>query len=325
MIDSGQKMRIKEMFPSGALVENACLADYSFWQIGGNADLLVEPNSVESLASVISYLSSEKINYLVVGDGSNLLFDDAGFRGVVVKIGSALSQVSFEPDGVVKAQAGIWVPCFVRKVASHGLAGCQHAIGIPGRLGGLVMMNGGSQRKSISEQLLEVTVMDGNGVLSRLLKEECDFSYRYSRLQEMDVVVVEALFKYEQGDPGRLHQEMLEILRERRRKFPRKEPNCGSVFLSNPSMYETVGPPGKVIEEAGFKGQSRGGAMVSPRHANFIVNTGDAQARDVLYLIYHIRNKVHQKTEFWLDCEVKFVSQYGDVMPAHIAAEDFFK
>ena len=198
-----------------------------------------------------------------------------------------------------------------------GLAGLEHTIGIPGTIGGLVLMNGGSQRKGIGENVGRVKVVNRQGMILDLTREECAFSYRKSALQGTGTVVVGVELECERQDPRQIRRMMLEDLRERRRKFPRKEPNCGSVFLSTSEMHATVGPPGKIIEDAALKGYRIGGAEVSHQHANFIVNRGGASSRDVLAVIAYIRQVVNNRIGFDLCCEVRYVSPEGVTMPAH--------
>jgi UDP-N-acetylmuramate dehydrogenase len=217
------------------------------------------------------------------------------------------------------AEAGAWVPGVARKAMQAGLAGLEHTIGIPGTLGGLVLMNGGSQRRGIGENVRRVWIVDSEGREAELSRKECDFSYRHSALQGTGAVVVKVELECASETPQRIRRVMLDDLRERRRKFPRKEPNCGSVFLSTAEMHASVGPPGKIIEEAGLKGLSIGKAEVSHQHANFIVNRDGATSKDVLELIAHIRQVVLEKAGFELCCEVRYVSPAGEVMPAHRA------
>ena len=202
-----------------------------------------------------------------------------------------------------------------------GLTGLEHTIGIPGTLGGLVMMNGGSQRKGIGENVTRVSIVDAEGATFRLSREDCAFSYRHSALQGSGSVVVEVELCCPQGNLAKVRSEMINDLRTRRRKFPRKQPNCGSVFLSTAEMHASVGPPGKIIEDAGLKGMRIGQAEVSQQHANFIVNLGGASSADVLTLIRHVRQKVRERIGFELDCEVCYVSPDGMLLPAHIKAD----
>jgi UDP-N-acetylmuramate dehydrogenase len=303
---------------------NLPLSTLSRWQIGGPADLVVEPESAEQVSYIMRLVHDLGVLSVIIGDGSNLLFDDAGFRGLVIRIGARMAGVQFDESGTVRAGAGTWVPHYVRTVSRAGFSGCTHAIGIPGTLGGLVIMNGGSQRRGIGDQLVSVQLVDENGDLINLTRNQCLFSYRYCSLQNRKVVVVGAEFRYEKGEWPLLRKEMLEILSERNRKFPRKLPNCGSTFLSDPSMYSTVGPPGKAIEESGLKGLRRGGAQISPMHANFIVNTGGAKSADVLWLISEVRSQVFRRTGYEMNCEVRYVSADGHIRPAHEPADDMW-
>jgi UDP-N-acetylmuramate dehydrogenase len=293
------------------------LSELSRWKIGGQADLILSPRTSEELGAVRRLLKDTGVRHAVVGDGSNILFDDRGYRGVIVQIGPAFSQFKLHPDGQVTAGAGLWVPDYVRRVIRVGLKGCVHAIGIPGRLGGLVVMNGGSQRKGIGEQLVSATVVRPDGEIVTLDRAACGFNYRFSQMQESNDIVVEARFAYEAGDVGTLRREALTILSERNGKFPRKQPNCGSVFLSNPAMYDQVGPPGRAIEEVGLKGFKKGGAEFSPHHANFIVNNGTASSADILALIALARSKVAEQTGFLMDCEVRYLDPEGPFRMAH--------
>ena len=302
----------------GRTLFDAPLADHNSWQIGGPADLLIEPETIAQVARVVSFARLHNIPLMVIGQGTNLLFDDSGLRGIVLKIGESLSRVEIAGNRIV-AEAGAWVPGLARKAMLVGLAGLEHTIGIPGTLGGLVLMNGGSQRKGIGENVRRVWVVDPDGKQLELSREECAFEYRKSALQGTGAVVVKAELECERQPSQRIRKMMLEDLRERRRKFPRKQPNCGSVFLSTSEMHASVGPPGKVIEDAGLKGARIGKAEVSHQHANFIVNLGGATSEEVLSLIAHIRNVVHERIGFELCCEVRYVSPIGDIIPAHQA------
>ncbi len=299
----------------GDVLFNAPLAHYSSWRIGGPADLLVEPRTVEQVATLIAAARLRGIPLVVIGQGSNLLFDDAGLRGVVLRLGAKFSRVDICGTQIF-AEAGVWVPRLARRSMQAGLAGLEHAIGIPGTLGGLILMNGGSHRRGIGELVRRVQVVDREGVVAVLDQEACRFSYRHSALQGTGAVVVGVELDCPAGERGLIRRRMLVDLRERRGKFPRKQPNCGSVFLSTAEMHATVGPPGRIIEEAGLKGVRLGGAEVSPRHANFIVNCGGATSRDVLALIEHVRQVVRARIGFDLRCEVRYVRPDGGILPA---------
>ncbi len=304
----------------GRVTFSAPLAAHTSWKIGGCADLLVEPSTVEQVACVVKFARREAIPLVVIGQGTNLLFDDDGVRGIVMKIGRQLSRLTIAGHTIVAA-GGVWVPRLARRAMQAGLTGLEHCIGIPGTLGGLVVMNGGSQRHGIGENVVAVSVVDSEGLRRILSRDECRFAYRSSALQNFDCVVVEVTLECQSTERASIRHEMLADLRTRRAKFPRKLPNCGSVFLSSAEMHATVGPPGKIIEAAGLKGLRVGGAEVSRQHANFIVNRGGASATDVLQLIAKIRQVVKRRIGFELDCEVRYVDPRGGIAPAHFKAD----
>ncbi|MBE0597966.1 MAG: UDP-N-acetylmuramate dehydrogenase [Desulfuromonadales bacterium] len=306
--------------PIGRFCFDAPLADLCSWRIGGPADLLVLPDRPEQVATVVRFAQQHAIPLLVIGQGSNLLFDDAGLRGIVLKLGNNLSRLQID-GGRIEAEAGVWVPRLAQTAARAGLAGLEHIIGIPGTIGGLVLMNGGSQRQAIGDHVRRVRVVDREGELKTLERQDCAFAYRHSALQESGVTVIGVELQCPTGDPRQIRREMLADLRERRRKFPRKEPNCGSVFLSTAEMHASVGPPGRIIEAAGLKGLRVGGAEVSRRHANFIVNRGGATSRQVLTLIAQIRRTIREQIGFDLHCEVRYVTAQGELMPADRATD----
>ena len=296
------------------------LSCHNSWKIGGLADLFVEPDNSSQIAEVLRFTHKNEIPLVVIGQGTNLLFDDAGVRGVVLKIGERMADLQISGNSIVAA-GGVWVPQLARQSMRAGLAGLEHCIGIPGTVGGLVMMNGGSQRKGIGENVVKVTIVERTGQLQQLTQVECDFSYRGSALQGTGCVVVSVKLNCPTGDIKKIRREMAADLRTRREKFPRKQPNCGSVFLSTTEMHTTVGPPGKIIEDAGLKGLRVGQAEISQQHANFIVNLGGASSTDVLVLIARIRQIVQDEIGFDLCCEVRYVSPHGEIFPAHLKAD----
>jgi UDP-N-acetylmuramate dehydrogenase len=287
------------------------LAAISQWKIGGRAAVLVEPRTKQQLIQIRKYLADNRCPYLIIGNTTNLLFTDNDIDAVVVRVGSNFSDISVDGNLIV-AQSGTWVPNLSRRAMQAGLAGLEHICGIPGTLGGLVVMNGGSQRKGIGSVIKYVETVNSHARLQRYPAEECQFSYRKSIFQEIDEWITEVALELERASNKQfVHAEMLAILRSRSRKFPRRLPNCGSVFVSDPEMYEDYGPPGRVIEMCGLKGMVEGGAQVSPRHANFIVNSGGATAADVLCLIQKVRESVYREIGYKMKVEAKFVNELG--------------
>lgn len=290
------------------------LSRHSTWRIGGPVDLLVEPASWSQVAALLGYADERGIPALVIGRGSNLLFCDRGLRGLVIKIGRALGAAAIEGT-TVHAEAGVSTARLARMTALAGLSGLEHIVGIPGTLGGLVVMNGGSLRQTIGDTILSVGTVDRHGVVRILPRAECAFSYRHSRFQHEEHVVTDVTLELTAGRRETILAEMREILRERRRRFPLTLPSCGSVFKSDPELYGTLGPTGAIIERLGFKGRCVGDAVVDSRHANFIVNVGAARARDVLELVGLIRQTVQDQLGHTLTCEAKHVDERARVRP----------
>ncbi len=299
------------------------LTTISRWRVGGRASAVVRPRTVDHVALTMQISAQWPDPTCIIGEGSNLLFDSAGFDGVVVLIGQEMSSVTIS-DTTVVALAGTSVPHLAHLVADAGLSGIEHTVGIPGTIGGLVLMNGGSQRKGIGSHVTSVKCVDSTGAAFDLTRSECEFGYRSSRLQKLGAAVVEVTLDLRRDDPDRIRSEMTQILDSRRRRFPHDLPSCGSTFLSDPAMYSTVGAPGDAIERAGLKGLRRGDAQISPMHANFFVNLGNATSDDILWLIAHARRTVERMTGFAMDCEVRHVSSSGSIRPAHIAAEELW-
>lgn len=303
---------LNEKLPK-AVETDVSLAAISNWRVGGKVKALVRPSSEEEIVALRIYVTTHQLPFLVIGNTTNLLFTDENIDAIAIQIGNKFSEIRQE-DNTIIAQAGVWVPKLARFALQTGLAGIEHVCGIPGTLGGLVVMNGGSQRKGIGNNITYVKTIDAGGKVKTYSQEQCEFSYRSSIFQGLDEIIVEVGLQLEPTQNKKLmHAEMLSILRSRSQKFPRKMPNCGSVFVSNPAMYEQYGPPGKVIEECGLKGLKKGGAWVSHNHANFIVNDGKATAEDVLFLINTIREKAYEETGYLMKVEPKFVDVLGEV------------
>lgn len=300
---------------SGGVATNVDLSTISWWRIGGRADLVLRPSSTDEVAALMRWFTLRGQRPIVIGLTTNLLFDDAGLRAPCIQIGHRMAHAVCEGQSVY-AQAGVWVPKLARKIMQAGITGVEHTCGIPGTLGGLVCMNGGSQRKNIGSNIVTIESVDSDGQIHLRCAEDCSFSYRSSIYQVNNEIITSAKLQLSLGDKKKIRQSMLNIMAERNRKFPRKQPNCGSVFKSNPVMYADIGPPGLAIEKLGFKGFSVGDALVSQEHANFFLNTGQASAIDMLKLISVVRNTVYETTGYKMETEVRFVNSQGEMVAA---------
>lgn len=302
----------------GAIATDVDLSKISKWRTGGLADLIVRPSTTEQVQLLCQWFAARDVRPIVFGLTTNLLFDDKGLKVPCIQIGSLMAKTNVTANTVV-AQAGTWVPSLARIVMKEGLTDLEHTCGIPGTLGGLICMNGGSQRKSIASNVVEVESVNLQGEILKRKQEDCKFSYRHSIYQECNEIITTVELKLSEGNRQTIRANMNKILNERRKKFPRKEPNCGSVFKSNPAMYEDIGAPGLAIERAGLKGISVGSAIVSHQHANFILNKGGAQSKDILDLISIVSDAVFSATGYRMETEVSFIHSDGKRQSAYNA------
>lgn len=291
----------------GDVERHVSLKKFSYWKIGGNISAIFYPNSIEAVVFLREKLTNLNINHLLIGRTSNILFTSSKINGVFVCLGRHLNSHEIKGDSVF-AFGGASVPWLAYKVGSRGLSGIEHIVGIPGTLGGLTYMNGGSLRKAIGENIKSVTLVDSESIVKVVSNEDCWFTYRNSSFQELNDWVVAIELKLTPGPRKLIKSNMLEILKGRRQKFPLHLPSCGSVFKSNTLAYEKVGPPGVIIEKLGLKGCVSGGAEISKEHANFIVNyNGKATSKDVAELIYLIQKEAKRVFDLTLEAEAKYL------------------
>ena len=284
----------------GRVLENEPLARYTTYRIGGPARYLVMPAEIDDVVKALELAASRGLPWLVLGLGSNLLVKDAGFPGVVIRLGKGIDK--FEMKGATAiVGAGLPTPLLARRTAEAGFAGVERFIGIPGTVGGGVYMNAGAHGAEFAEVLTEATVMDAKGKIKQVPRKQISFKYRSSNLGA--VIVLEAKLALIEEPPAKLKEMQARLFRWRKAGTPFDQPCCGSVFR-NPGGPRTAG---MLIDEAGLKGFTIGGAQVSPMHANYIVNTGNATASDVLRVIEHVRKTVAKKTGVELELEVKVI------------------
>lgn len=284
---------------------NVPMSRYTTWRIGGPADLLVVPRSVEELETAVHWAGEEGLPVTVVGAGSNLLVLDGGIRGLVIRTAHGLTVLRAEDDRLI-AGAGVSLPALVRMAVRRGWGGLEFLAGIPGTVGGAVVMNAGTDKAYIGERVRRVGLMDWCGRRYNLLAEDIAFSYRFSSLQEEKAVVIEVELEVQPGkDPKVMAAAVEQRLSARRAKQPYRWPSAGSVFKNPPGWISA----GWLIEQVGAKGLTRGAAKVAEEHANFILNLGGATAEDVLGLIEEVRRRVKEKFGVELELEVRLVGE----------------
>lgn len=286
--------------------ENARLADYTSFKIGGPADLLVEPIDLESLQQILQTVAIAGNSYFLLGKGSNLLVGDLGIRGVVIKM-TALNQVKI--DGTrITAGAGITLAKLANVALNASLAGLEFASGIPGTLGGAVVMNAGAYGGEMKDVITKVTAFTSTGEKRVLTNVEADFSYRHSAFQKNGWIVAEVEMELKVSDPAKIRAQMNELNQRRKDKQPLEYPSAGSAFKRPPGYYA-----GALIDEAGLRGFSIGGAQVSEKHAGFIINTGNATAQDVVKLIRHIQALIKEREGVDMEPEVRMVGEFHPI------------
>jgi UDP-N-acetylmuramate dehydrogenase len=276
---------------------NVSLKDYTTYKIGGQALELIIVYSKEELIEALNYAKLNKIRYIIIGKGSNCLFDDRGFNGLVIV--NRVSEFSFE-NGLIEVSGGYSFSLLGIKASRLGYSGLEFASGIPGTVGGAIYMNAGALGRETKDPLLEVEYLDENGSISKIQRVDLEFSYRYSSFQKREGVILSAKFKVQKDEKARERQKS--HLDYRMKTQPYKDPSCGSVFRNPDGNYA-----GLLIEEAGLKGFELGGARVSDLHGNFIINKGFAKAEDVLELIALIKKNVAEKKGILLHTEVKYI------------------
>lgn len=282
----------------GQITLNEPLAGYSTFRIGGVADYFIEPADEKDLLLIVRYAKEKEIPLFILGNGSNILISDDGIRGFVLNLEKGFRYIRSSED-IVTAGAGIKMAKFVDFCIQNNFSGVEMLAGIPATLGGALVMNAGCYGGEIGTYVSEVSVISENEI-QILDKEQCGFVYRNSNLK--NVLVFEAKFKLPTGNQETLIQKRKEYLLRRNETQPVDIPNAGCIFKNPKPQYAA-----KIIEECGLKGKAIGGAMVSEKHANFIVNNNNASANDVIELIRYIRKEVCQKTGITLELEIKLI------------------
>ena len=262
------------------------LAPFTTWRIGGPADVLAQPADAEDLLAAVRWASGTGVAWRIMGNGSNLLVRDEGVRGLVIRLRKVLDGVWAE-GARIEAGAGASLPSVANLAASHGLAGLEFAAGIPGTVGGALVMNAGWHAHEIGSVVEWVDVVIGSGDLARRSRAECAFGYRTSRLKDERTVVLRTCLSLERDDPDAIRARMEEYAVSRKANQPTELPSCGSVFLK-----PEVDFAGRLIEQAGLKGFRIGDLQVSPKHANFFVNLGEGTAADALALVEKVESEV---------------------------------
>ena len=281
--------------------ENEPMRLHTTFKVGGNARYYLVPESFDDVKKALDFAKEKKLPHYIIGKGSNLLFSDDPYDGVVIEIGSGLNDIRISGT-TIEADAGVSLATLSKKAADESLAGLEFASGIPGTVGGAVVMNAGAYDGEIKNVLKEVKILSNNNEIITKKTEELDLSYRHSIFQNNSDIVLSATFELQQGNKEEIISKIKELNAKRKEKQPLEFPSAGSTF-KRPEGYFA----GKLIQDSGLRGFSVGGAQVSEKHCGFVVNTGDATAADIYELITKVRQIVLEKQGVELEPEVRLV------------------
>ncbi|MCH5264669.1 MAG: UDP-N-acetylmuramate dehydrogenase [Lachnospiraceae bacterium] len=286
------------------ILEQEPMKRHTTFRIGGPAAYYMVPEEEEEIRIAIEFAREKNLPYYLLGRGSNVLFHDDGYPGVVIEIGRGLAKFEMY-KGLVMAQAGISLSAMAAKLAEEGFTGFEFAAGIPGTLGGAITMNAGAYGGEIRDCIVSATVLTEDGDTQVLSREELELGYRSSLIQRSSYIVKSGTFNFEEGDREEIQAKMKELNQKRREKQPLEYPSAGSTFKRPEGHFA-----GKLIEDAGLKGYRVGDAQVSEKHCGFVVNRGSATAAQVCQLISDVQRKVQEAFGVELEPEIRFVGPF---------------
>lgn len=295
MIEDLKKLKL------GKIIPNPLMKNYTTYKVGGNALCIVLPRNTEDLIKLITYIKDNKIKYKVLGNGSNVIFNDALYDGIIIKLDN-FDELSIN-NNIVTVGSGYSLIKLAYKVSKLGLTGLEFAAGIPGTIGGAIYMNAGAYKSDMGYVVSKITVLTPDLTIKTLYNKDLNFHYRTSFLQKNpDYICLSATFKLRHGDADIICDIIEERKKRRLESQPLEFPSAGSVFRNPENDFA-----GRLIEDAGFKGKYIGGAQVSEKHANFIINKNNASASDVRKLILEIQSKIKEKYNIELKIEQEFI------------------
>lgn len=279
------------------------MSKHTSFKIGGAADVLCIPENLDEIIKLIDYFNKNSINFIVIGNGSNLLVSDLGIEGAVIKIGSGMSRIDVNGEEMT-VEAGALLSKTANVALSHSLTGIEAISGIPGTIGGAIYMNAGAYGTEIKDVIKEVTFIDDDGTVKTHSCKDMDFEYRKSFFTDKKNIILSCVLLLKKGDKDEISQKMKEYTKQRTSKQPLSYPSAGSTF-KRPKGYFAA----KLIEDCGLKGYSIGGAKISELHSGFVINYNNATAKDVLDLIEYTKEKVLKEFGVIIEPEIKFIGR----------------
>lgn len=295
---------MKTIVPEERILFHQSMKEYTTFRVGGEAECLVLIQQEEELAKLISYLNQIEHNYFILGNGSNLLVGDKGYRGIILKFDGPMEQIAVEGTRIT-AKAGALLSQVAVAAKDNSLTGLEFAAGIPGSIGGGVVMNAGAYDGEMKQVVESVKVMDGDGQIAVLDNDTMEFGYRTSIIKSRPYIVLEVVLKLAEGNREQIGARMEELTNLRRSKQPLEYPSAGSTFKRPEGYYA-----GKLIMDAGLRGYRIGGAQVADKHCGFVINTGGATAADIKEVIEEVQERVRKRFHVFLEPEVVFLGDF---------------
>lgn len=287
------------------IIYNEPMKKHTSFKIGGNADFFVSVKTIEELKQALFYAKQKQIPSTIIGNGTNILVSDSGIRGIVIKIDIQKFDLKEENEYIeISVGSGNKMMALATQLKKQEISGFEQLSGIPGTIGGAIYMNAGAYGKEMKDIVISTRCMNMKGEIIELSNEEQKFKYRSSVFNTKEYIILEAKLKLKKGKKEDIELQMNEYLNQRKEKQPLEYPSAGSTFKRQEGIITA-----KLIDECGLKGYKIGGAMVSEKHAGFIVNTGDATAKDVLELIKYVKDEVYKKYGVKIEEEVKIVGE----------------
>ncbi|MEW8955846.1 UDP-N-acetylmuramate dehydrogenase [Clostridium sp.] len=295
-------LELEKLVGENNILLNEPMKNHIYFKVGGPADIMVVPDTMEKVIAVVNYCRNKDIPYFIIGNGSNLLVKDGGLRGVIIKI-TELTDITIDGD-IITAQCGAELKHVSKAALDNNLTGFEFACGIPGSIGGAIFMNAGAYDGEMSYVTDKVKVLDNNGEIIEIERDDLELGYRTSVIMKKGYVVLSVTLKLKKGDYSAIDDRIKDLTKKREDRQPLEYPSAGSTF-KRPEGYFT----GKLIQDLGLKGTSIGGAAISEKHAGFIINKGNATAKDILDLIAHVQNKVKENYGVDLHPEVRIIGE----------------
>ena len=296
--------RLKQAVGAGIFLTDEPMSRHTTFRTGGPADIYIEPSGVEELKQVLDICREENVAYTIIGNGSNLLVGDGGYRGVLISFGKPFAQVTIE-GAQVRTGAGALLSAVAKQVLNASLTGFEFAAEIPGTIGGAVVMNAGAYGGELCQVLREATVLTPEGEVKTLPAEELELGYRTSCVQKNGYIVLEAVLQLQPGNADDIRAVMDALASKRREKQPLEYPSAGSTFKRPEGHFA-----GRLIQDAGLRGFRVGGAQVSEKHCGFVINRDHATSADILSLCRQVQEKVKAQSGVELELEVKLLGEF---------------